>query len=340
MKFPILQSRIHPSATEKINDVFQSGWVGEGRQVSNFESKLSNYFGRPVLTVNSGTSALSLAFERIAEKCHTVLTTPLTCFATTAAILKAGLKIEWVDIDPFSLNLSKEDLVAKHQPGKGVCLVHFAGRPCIFPFDENTPLVEDCAHAFGSVLPNFDHSYRCYSFQAVKTLTTCDGGAILTPQEDVYLIRLLRWYGMDRNLPRNQEIQQVGLKHHMNDVIASIGLANFDLSFENLKLQRSNCFYYSNNLPELSLKYCEASANWIFPIMVERKEDFIKKMKEFSIEADPIHYRNDKKICVAQYRTSLPGMDFVEKNMVCIPCGWWINQEAREYIVDCIKKGW
>ena len=75
-------------------------------------------------------------------------------------------------------------------------------------------------------------------------------------------------------------------------------------------------------------------------LKVDRHDDFMKWMKECDIMVSRVHERNDKHTCVKDYVSMLPNLDKVIKQMICIPCGWWVTDEQREYIVDCIKRGW
>ena len=63
-------------------------------------------------------------------------------------------------------------------------------------------------------------------------------------------------------------------------------------------------------------------------------------MKEHGIATSRVHERNDKHTCVQEYVSMLPNLERVVKDMVCIPGGWWVSPEDRQYVVDCIKKGW
>jgi len=342
MTIPLFKVRVSPQAERNLTHVFESGWIGQGPVVSEFEARLMGFFENspPVIATNSCTAALHLAFYEIAKTCKTVLTTPLTCFATTSAILQAGLKIKWVDVDPNTLNANIDDLRSKYEPGDTISLVHFAGRPCTLPLDLEAPIVEDCAHAFGTIgVGSHPKTYGCFSFQAVKTLTTGDGGALLPPF-DKQDMRKLTWYGMDRKFPRDQDITEAGFKCHMNDITAAIGLANFDLALQSLERQRDNAKFYQEKLPEISLPFCDRSSYWLYPVMVDRRDDFVEKLRRCGIDSSPAHYRNDKHTCVQQYQTHLPGMDVVEQRMTCIPTGWWVDDREREGIVNIIKEGW
>jgi len=163
--------------------------------------------------------------------------------------------------------------------------------------------------------------------------------------------KLIRWYGIDREGPRGdfrceEDILEWGFKFHMNDIAASIGLANLSLLDDTLIRHKSNGAFYNrelmgvdgvqllDNAPDFD------SAYWIYTIRVERREDFMKMMKSKGVEVSRVHERNDQHSCVEQYAALLPNLDVVCKDMICIPVGWWVTHEDRQYIVDCIKAGW
>jgi dTDP-4-amino-4,6-dideoxygalactose transaminase len=75
-------------------------------------------------------------------------------------------------------------------------------------------------------------------------------------------------------------------------------------------------------------------------MLVENREGFYKHMKECGIVVSQVHERNDKHTCVKDYISSLPNLDKTIGKVVSIPVGWWVTEEQRQYIVDCIKKGW
>jgi dTDP-4-amino-4,6-dideoxygalactose transaminase len=82
------------------------------------------------------------------------------------------------------------------------------------------------------------------------------------------------------------------------------------------------------------------SSYWIYTMKVERQQDFMNKMKECSIMVSRVHERNDIHSCMSEFKTDLPNLDKLVKEMICIPVGWWVTPEDRQYIVDCIKDGW
>jgi len=217
-------------------------------------------------------------------------------------------------------------------------------------------VIEDCAHSFGSKYKGDyigSHGNICtFSFQAIKHLTSVDGGMLITPYKEHYdRGKLLRWYGIDRennskDFRCEADVEEWGFKYHMNDVNASIGMANLKGIDKIIDRHKENGNYYNEQLKDvpgvtlLENKDDRESAYWIYSMKVDRHDDFMKWMKECDIMVSRVHERNDKHTCVKDYVSMLPNLDKVIKQMICIPCGWWVTDEQREYIVDCIKRGW
>jgi dTDP-4-amino-4,6-dideoxygalactose transaminase len=192
-----------------------------------------------------------------------------------------------------------------------------------------------------------------FSFQAIKHLTSVDGGLLIVPHEKLYKrAKLLRWYGIDREDNRKDfrceaDIAEWGYKMHMNDVNASIGLANLKEVDENVISKNvANAHYYNKELqgvPGVTLlenKEGHESSYWIYTLKVDDQEGFMRKMQEKNIMVSRVHERNDKHTCVKEFKSFLPTLDKVVTEMICIPNGWWLTDEEREYIVDTIKTGW
>jgi dTDP-4-amino-4,6-dideoxygalactose transaminase len=162
---------------------------------------------------------------------------------------------------------------------------------------------------------------------------------------------LIRWYGIDRDSNRKDfrceaDIEEWGFKFHMNDVCATVGIENLKHASELIKQHQENAAYYDkhlSNTPGVTLLKREEgfeSAFWIYSMLVEDRDGFYKHMKKCNIVASQVHERNDKHTAVREYKSSLPTLDKTISKVVSIPVGWWVTEEEREYIVDCIKKGW
>lgn len=360
---------------DSVMDTLKSGMITQGQKVEEFEEKLKKYFNYPyLLGLNSATSGLTLAYRLLNLNPDTdyVISTPLTCFATNASILANNLKIIWADTDSNTCNIDLEDVKKKiNSNTKVLSFVHWGGNPvdldkveelkeyALEKYEIELKVVEDCAHAFGTEL-NYKklgtHGNICvFSLQAIKHLTTGDGGLIFLPNEEMYnRAKLLRWFGIDRekrSLPGSDfrlepDISEYGYKFHMNDINASIGLANLPNIDNILEKCKENARFYKDNLKDLgSIKLFGEIKNstpsyWIYTlrILYNRKNEFIQYMKFKGIVVSQVHGRNDKHSCLKVSVGNLPNLDLLEKQIISIPVGWWITKEQREYIVTCIKE--
>ena len=363
-----------------LNTVLSSGFITQGPKVEEFESALQNYIGNPyILTLNSATAGLTLALRLLKNKDESfdwdgfddendiVLTPALTCFATTASILANKVNIRWIDVDLETTNIDLSDLKNKlSERTKVIYLVHWGGNPVdldslkeiqeysLKKFGFKPMIVEDCAHAFGAEYNGKkignSENICVFSLQAIKHLTTGDGGFITLPNEQLYnRCKLLRWYGIDRDkrnykgkdLRLENDILEYGYKFHMNDINATIGLYNLPHMDRLLKKNRENAAYLDKHLKDKNGIYlmknnpkCN-SAYWLYTIRVDNKQQFMEKMKEFNIMTSQVHNRNDINSCVKSYQEMLPNLDILENDMVCIPVGWWLTDKELEYIVQC-----
>lgn len=296
-----------------------------------------------------------------------VLTCPLTCTATNWPIIHNNLKIKWVDADPNTCSMDLDDLERKLSPKtKVIIVVHWGGTPvdlnrikriqskCLDLYGFKPAVIEDCAHAMGATWegrPLGNHGNICvYSFQAIKHFTTGDGGCVIFPHNKLYRrAKLLRWYGIDRetnktNFRCDGRIDEAGFKFHMNDINSAIGIANLPLIDETVKLHKDIAFDYNpmiTNPLVRHIKYSEDSSYWVYTILFENKKirDKVSDyLNEKGIQCSRVHERNDIHPCVYEYRCALPGVDKCVDTMLCIPSGWWITKEDRDFIVKTINE--
>lgn len=371
---PLFKVFMSDKVVEEIEPVLKSGYIGQGPKVEEFEKLLKDYFETDyLLAVNSCTNALQLATHLIKpqdgwEIDDEIIVTPLTCFATIAPLISSGVKVRWADIDPNTCNIDLLDVERKLTKNtKAVMVVHWSGYPvdlCKLEeiqnkyeniYGKKLEIIEDCAHCWdskfdGKMIGN-SGNLCCFSFQAIKFLTTADGGMLILPNAETYnRAKLLRWFGLDRDAGASfrciQNIAESGFKYQTNDVLTSIGISNFPYISENVNKHKQNAEFYFNSLnscPGVTLLERNPKSEgsyWIFTMKVERRDEFIKHMESNGIVASSVHARCDKHSCMKDSKSMLPNMDYLEKVHVSIPCGWWVSEEDREYIVSTIKKGW
>lgn len=345
----------------ELEKVLYSGYVAQGEQVDQFERAFEKFIGSGYsLSLNSGTAALHIALilAGVAER-DEVISTALTAEPTNVAIKMVGAKIRYADVDYKTGSISPSSIEANiNENTKAIMVVDYAGIPVNVPAIQaiskkyNIPVIHDASHALGAKfngLINGNHfPYTVFSFQAIKQLTTIDGGILQIQNKEEYeKAKLIRWFGIDKTKTRlENNIQYQGYKYHMNNVNATIGLvqlkeisAILDAHVENGKFfdaQLKNTpgvemiDYYPGSVPSF----------WLYTLKVENREGFIKKMTEIGVMASELHKRNDWHDYLNDFNTPLPNLDKFYSKMVHLPCGWWLKTEEREMMVETIKKGW
>lgn len=345
----------------ELEKILYSGYIATGQAVTDFETEFNAFIGNEnMLSLHSGTDALHIAFILAGVKPgDEVISTPMTAEPTNTSIAMVGANVVWGDVDPRNGLLDPESVRKLITPKtKAIVFVDYAGMVCNIDafkkIQEETgiPFIEDAAHALGSkyngAMTGCNAPYTIFSLQAIKHITTVDGGFIATQSaEEIDRTRRLRWFGLDKSRSRlENDIKEVGYKYAMNNVNATIGLVQMQYVREIIDKYIANGKFYDSALSDvdgITLPYyypgTEASY-WLYTMKVERRDDFIKMMEANGITASPLHHRSDTHSIFAKSKRDLSGMEEWYDSFVHIPCGWWIDKETRTKIVETIKKGW
>ena len=341
--------------------VLYGGQISEGAPVEAFEAEFARFIGHgPTLAFYSGTAALHTALilagvGRGAE----VISTPMTAEPTNLAILYAGGHVVWADVDPTNGNIDPDSIAAKITARtRAVMVVHYGGIPAAIEriravaAQRAIPVIEDAAHALGARyggLPLGRHSeYVMFSLQAIKHLTSVDGGMLALAREDeAERCRRLRWFGIDRKAPRTDvDVREVGYKYHMNNVNAVIGSVQLAHIAPVIARHIDNGRFFDRALagiPGLETPHWDAQAEpsyWFYTILADHRDDLSRMLTENGIGNSLAHRRNDEHSVFASSHCALPGLDRFYARMLHIPCGWWVSNEDREHIADTLKRGW
>jgi dTDP-4-amino-4,6-dideoxygalactose transaminase len=295
--------------------------------VKRFEQEFEDKFGlRNVLAVNSGTTALELAYELAGIGPDDEVITPvLTCTATNIPLLRRGCKIVFADID-YDLNVNVEDIKKKiTKKTKAIVFVHFGGNNrglhellgiCK---ERNIILIEDAAQAVGSAFWG-NSDYTCISLQAIKTLTSGDGGFLICKdKKDYEKAKRLRWFGYDRDEKQKKgdtDLKEAGYKYHMNDITASIGLGNLR-SIDKIIAKRNKLakIYNENGRIQCHMWLCVA----------------------YGTTGDQHHYRNDKYTIFKKFKNDCPMMDKMEHAWALLPYHHGISIRQARRISNALK---
>lgn len=357
---PYVSEKVAPVLT----DILKTSWIGQGPAVDKVEKKFEKMFDSfGALTLNSCTSALHLALV-LSGVCDgdEVITTPMTCSATNIPILYQRAKAVFADIQRTSLNIDPKDIKKKvTSRTKAILVVHWGGEPC--DMDEilaiakecNVPVIEDAAHALGAKYKGkyigAVSDFTCFSFQAIKQITTIDGGILTCKDAAAYNRgKLLRWYGIDRTFTGDIywkfKVEEAGFKYHMNDVTAAmLSIQLDDLEKVNSRRREIAGKYYASlgNVRGLTLLKRESdreSGNWLFTVLVDRRDDFVKMMRAAGVETHMVHIRCDVYPIFGGKRLDLPAMNEVEPRYVSIPLHQGLSDEEVDKVISTIKKGW
>lgn len=345
----------------ELERVLYSGYVAQGEQVELFERSFENYIGSGhALSLNSGTAALHIALVLCGVTVgDEVISTALTAEPTNVAIKMVGAKIRYADIDFETGNISPESIEANINPHtKAIMVVDYAGIPVNVPAIQliskkyNIPVIHDAAHALGSkfngIRSGGHFPYTIFSLQAIKHITTIDGGILqLQSKEEYEKAKLIRWFGIDKKKTRlESNIKLQGYKYHMNNVNATIGLMQLNNVIETVNRYVANGKYYDDALNGVAgvdcIKYYQGSepSYWLYTLKVENRADFIKMMESNGIMVSELHKRNDWHDYLNDFNCELPVLEKFYEKMVHIPCGWWVDFSTATMIVEKIKLGW
>lgn len=354
---------------EAVTRVMRSGWVGMGQETITFEAELGQYIGAPeVVTVNSCTSALFLALlvEGIGPG-DEVIVPSLTWFATANAALYLGATPVFADVDPESMCVTPESVVAKLTPStRAVIVVHYGGYALDInalreALPEHVAIIEDAAHAFGARYPDgmrvgTSGNSVCFSFYANKNLSTADGGAIaLSDPHKAEHLRSLRISGLSSNAwsryikPTTtlaSGVTELGYKMNFTDLQAAIGrvqLRRFDqMAHVRLEIAR----HYKKRLAELDVQapfqssvFDEQHARHLLVAMFDpaktgmRRDDLLLALRARNIGAS-VHYRplHGEPLYTVRGISSLPNTDFLADKIMTLPISAKMTLADVDYV--------
>jgi dTDP-4-amino-4,6-dideoxygalactose transaminase len=362
---------------EYVTRVIQSGWLTTAKICSEFEKKFAEFIGvKYALAVNSCTAALHLAVDAIGIKPGDKIFVPVMTFTATAEIVR------YLNADPVFLDVDYgtslltpkilETAIQQYPDVKTIILVHYAGQSVnmseILPicYRHNIKIIEDAAHAFptkhnGQYIGTFGN-ITCFSFYANKTITTGEGGMIVTENEDIYKrIKCMRLHGINRDIwdrftssgKWEYDVIAPGFKYNMPDINAAIGLAQIERA-EKFRIERERCArHYFKELKELQeLDLPEIQCDWhehswhLFPVVLTEKsrvnrDEFIKQLNERGIGTS-VHYKPLHRMTYYRTQYSLSPNDFpnAERRWQCgisLPIFPLMTNDELYYVTSSIK---
>jgi dTDP-4-amino-4,6-dideoxygalactose transaminase len=368
-KIVLFYPEIPIEAINEVTDTLRGRWIGQGPKVDIFEEQFTNTFnpGGHSISVGAGTHALHLSYLLANFKPGDEVIVPLfTCTATNIPFLYMGVKVVFADIDVKTMNVSIDSVKSKiNSKTKGIVVVHYGGLPCDMGAlldiakKHNLLIIEDAAHAlgakyYGRTIGSIS-DFTMFSFQAIKHITTGDGGMVTfkNSEETYERAKRLRWFGIDRCAKQmgvwENDIEDIGYKYQMNDISAGMGIAglkSFDSVLSKRKLLLNRYFENLSDYSRITLvgditnKDIEHAA-WLITIYVDvNRIGLMNKLRENNIESAQVHYRNDRYSIFGGRQKIFNNMDQVEDRYLVLPLHPKMNISDVDRVCDVIKSGW
>lgn len=368
MRYPLFRVNLPEDIHLALQPVLESGFVSEGPKSKEFQEQLQRWLGNPnTAVVNSGTMALTLAYRLAGVVPGTsVVVSPMTCLASTEPIIALGGRVIWCDIDPKTGNLDASKLEGLIETDTvAVSFTDWAGTPC--DLDAITSVcrqyglksIEDAAHSFGAKYKGrkvgsagTGVDYTCFSFQAIKHMTTIDGGALsCASPADFERATLLRWFGSARGSSKSPvkwtgDVPEYGYKGHMNDINAAIGVESLKNIDAIVAAHKENGKHLVSLLKgvegvsTLDVPETTESSFWIFTIKLRdsaHRSAVSSALLSAGIGNGIVHTRNDSYSLFASSLTEgLVGLSVFSDQMLNIPCGWWLTHADIQHIASTL----
>ena len=361
---PLFYPHIPKNSAKSLQKVLKGRWIGQGPLVDKFESVFSKKFTNnlPCVAVGSGTDALHLAYLLAGiKKDDEVICPVFTCTATNIPLLYIGAKIKFADIDPKTFNISIDHvkkLVSKKT--KAIVFVNYGGLPCdLTELNKiakryKIKLIQDAAQSLGNFYRNKPitqySDFTIFSFQAIKHISSGDGGLLCFKEKKILKKAYrMRWFGIDRLKKQGgtweNDIKEIGYKYQMTDLGAAI-LLDALKEFSKIKKHRKKIFsIYEKNLKNNKKVKVVTSvgkfthSNWLFTILVDKKDLLQKKLRQSNIETNQVHFRNDRYSIFKKFvkNKKFPNMDSVEKKYLVLPVHTKMSFSDANYVVKKVN---
>lgn len=367
---------------EEINEVadsLRSGWVTTGPKAKKLESDFVDFLEDETLeaiAVNSATSGLHLALEALGVGPGDEVIVPTYTFTATAEIVRyLGAKPIMVDVDPNTFNMTADTLRKAITPKTKVVMpVHFAGLACdMDPIlslakKHGIKVVEDAAHALptrykGTMIGALDSDITVFSFYANKTMTTGEGGMVVTRHPTLAKrCKIMRLHGISRDAFDRYvstkpawfyEVIAPGFKYNMPDIAAAVGIHQLKrLSGFQVKRQKMSEIYFQafSDLPlELPVvaKKEDTHAWHLFPIKIKpeagiQRSDFIDRMAELGIGCSvhfiPLHLHPYWKDTYNLTPDMFPVAQRIYEQEVSLPLYTKMTDSDQERVINAVKQ--
>ena len=362
------------SDIDSIGEVIESGWWGKGPKVQEFEEKFAELVGaKHAIAVTSNSHGQDLVMKAMGFKGIDVINPTISFVATAQIPLWNDCTSNIVDVDSVNLNITAEEVEKWKKPNSEVCIaVNMSGIPA--PIDEIRKvfggyIIEDCAHSCYTEGAGTKGDVAVWSFQAVKTMPIGDGGMITLDDDDLAnRIREMLWFGVTSTWSRaadssgtrpgyawDYQVDKLGYKYYMIDIIAALGLSQMKKLPQFLDTRRHIQKRYNDELHPIierpaysdTVQYYCARLPMKFENMAPDGSGYSRKV----CRDDLINYLADKKIHTSVHFKPLHLYDLLKDDtkrlrvaeqewgkLISLPCHNGMTDEDIDYVVYWVNK--
>ncbi len=357
-RIPVYEPLLNGNEKLYVNACLDSNWISsKGEFILRFEDAFRHYVGAShAVSVSNGSVALHLALVALNIKPGDEVIVPtFTYVASVNAIIHAGAIPVFVDslMDTWQMNPAqlREKINSKT---RAIMAVHLYGQPCDMKSlvnlceEFNLLLIEDCAEAFGAYYNN-QHvgtfgDAATFSFYGNKTLTTGEGGMLITKEQEVHeRATLLRGQGVSKTITYWHDA--IGFNYRMTNICAAIGLAQLEKSNEILLKKRQIAHWYKHNLQGLPLIVHDEIGDvrhsyWMCSILLENPADrdlLREHLNQHHVETRPAFYPVHLMPMYNKIHESYPVAESLGSRGINLPSWPALTEKQINYITEQIK---
>jgi dTDP-4-amino-4,6-dideoxygalactose transaminase len=374
---PFALPEIGDEEIDEVVDTLRSGWITTGPKTKQFEQDFATYLGGEVeaISVNSATAGLHLALEALGIGPGDEVIVPTMTFTATAEVVRyVGADVVIVDVDPATLNISIDairDAITSRT--KAIIPVHYGGLACDMneilelAREHGLKVIEDAAHAFptryrGRLIGTLASDVTVFSFYANKTMTTGEGGMVVTRNVDVAnRIKIMRIHGIsrdafDRYVSKTPawfyEVVAPGFKYNLTDIASALGihqLRKIDRFLERRKQLAQRYYESLSDLPLVLPSDAIDGGEHAWHLYVVRLTDTKKMRRDALIQAlsernigtsvhyIPLHRQPYWRDTYALLSTQFPNGEHAYQTMLSLPLYTKMTDEDQSRVVKALR---
>lgn len=361
---PLFDCRLPAKALATLEIPFRLGQLAAGPAVTQLEKAMEARFsGRHAVAVGDMTNALALSL-RLAkvQSGDEVLSLAFNCMSSNTAITMVGGQVVWVDVDPttasFDVEQARRSITSRT---RAVVVYHVSGYPADLASirqlcdEHGLRLIEDANNAFGASVGDLQvgmmGDFTVFSLYANRQINAVDGGIVLCARkEDAEHARRLRRFGIDTahfrdtdgEIDPRLDVPEIGMSSSLDNIRATLAMTSMADVDDRIARSRRNVAILTEQARDLDLMPIVPVAGaqpvyWTWLIRIANRDTIMRALKARGIQCSKLHYPNHHYSGFRLPSEKLPGTDTLQRDILAIPCGWWLDENEISQLATTIK---